>query len=47
FGVPLLLWGSTRFHVPLLPFIALAAACTLVRLTRHGGLRPESLMPMD
>jgi hypothetical protein len=47
FGVPLLLWGSTRFHVPLLPFFALAAACTLVRLTRHGGLRPGPLVPMD
>jgi hypothetical protein len=43
--VPLLLWGNPRFHVPLVPFIALlsAAACygfvtavTQLRATRHG-----------
>ncbi len=25
-GIPLVLWGSTRFHFPVLPFVAMAAA---------------------
>jgi hypothetical protein len=43
--VPLLLWGNPRFHVPLLPFIALLAAAasygfvtsvTQLRATRNS-----------
>ena len=30
--VPLGLWGNTRFHVPALPFIAIAAAVAIVRI---------------
>jgi len=31
FVIPLLLWGNTRFHVPLLPFLSVLAAVTLCR----------------
>lgn len=31
-AVPLLLWGNTRFHLPMLPFLAMAAAVPLARL---------------
>jgi 4-amino-4-deoxy-L-arabinose transferase-like glycosyltransferase len=36
--LPLFLWGNVRFHVPLLPFIALAAAVSLT--TIWDRLRP-------
>lgn len=31
-GVPLTLWGATRFHMPLLPFVAIAAGAAIARL---------------
>ncbi len=31
FAVPLMLWGNTRFHVPMLPLMAVAAAIPLTR----------------
>lgn len=33
-GIPLVLWGNVRFHFPLLPFIAMAAAVPLGRIAR-------------
>jgi 4-amino-4-deoxy-L-arabinose transferase-like glycosyltransferase len=39
--VPLLLWGNPRFHVPLLPFLALTAAVPLTRLGRPRPPEPE------
>ncbi|CAN5530777.1 hypothetical protein BH18ACT1_BH18ACT1_13260 [soil metagenome] len=37
--VPLALWGNPRFHVPLLPFVALAAAVPLAGLWRQVEAR--------
>ena len=44
-GVPLLLWGSTRFHVPLLPFMAISAAVTVVFAARR--FTPEPIEPTE
>ena len=33
FVVPLLLWGTARFHQPVVPFFAIAAALALDRAT--------------
>ena len=41
-AVPLLLWGNQRFHLPLLPFMAVAAAGALQWAYRH---RPGSRVP--
>lgn len=38
-AVPFLLYGLVRFHVPLLPFLALGAAVTLDRFSRRSGGR--------
>jgi hypothetical protein len=39
FVIPLLLWGNQRFHVPLLPFLALFAAAALHRVATRVGAR--------
>lgn len=39
FLVPLTLWGNTRFHMPFLPFAAIAAAVTLSWLWGHARPR--------
>jgi hypothetical protein len=39
FVIPLLLWGNQRFHVPLLPFLALFAAAALQRVATRVGAR--------
>jgi 4-amino-4-deoxy-L-arabinose transferase-like glycosyltransferase len=41
-GVPLLLWGSTRFHVPLLPFLAISAAGSIAWLLADGRFRSRT-----
>jgi 4-amino-4-deoxy-L-arabinose transferase-like glycosyltransferase len=41
-GVPLLLWGSTRFHVPLLPFMAISAATSIVWLVQNDRFRART-----
>jgi len=35
FAIPMLLWGNTRFHFPILPFIAMAAAVPVARLLSY------------
>jgi 4-amino-4-deoxy-L-arabinose transferase-like glycosyltransferase len=42
FVIPLLLWGNQRFHVPLLPFLALFASATLHRATSWASARRSS-----
>jgi hypothetical protein len=37
FVIPLLLWGNQRFHVPLLPFLALFGAAALHRVATWFG----------
>jgi 4-amino-4-deoxy-L-arabinose transferase-like glycosyltransferase len=37
FVIPLLLWGNQRFHVPLLPFLALLAAAAVHRAATWAG----------
>ncbi len=39
-AVPLGLWGNPRFHVPVLPFMAVAAAVLLTRLRSRKMRRP-------
>jgi 4-amino-4-deoxy-L-arabinose transferase-like glycosyltransferase len=39
FVIPLLLWGNQRFHVPLLPFLALFGAAALHRVATWFGER--------
>lgn len=34
-GVPMLLWGSTRFHIPLLPFMAISGASAIAAVARR------------
>lgn len=37
-GIPVLLWGAPRFHVPLSPFLAIGAAVAIDRIrARRGG----------
>ena len=40
-AVPLGLWGNPRFHVPALPFLAIAAAVPLTGLRSRRGLGPR------
>jgi hypothetical protein len=40
--IPLLLWGNQRFHVPLLPFMALLAAATFDWVLRSVHARRGS-----
>lgn len=40
-AVPLGLWGNPRFHVPALPFLAIAAAVPLTRLPVRRTSRPH------
>ena len=44
-AIPLLLWGNQRFHVPLLPFMAILAAATIDWVIRfvHAGRRADDL----
>jgi hypothetical protein len=44
-AIPLLLWGNQRFHVPLLPFMAILAAATVdaVLSWLHARWRPDDL----
>jgi 4-amino-4-deoxy-L-arabinose transferase-like glycosyltransferase len=48
-ALPLVLYGNPRFHVPLLPFQAMAAAVTMTAaaswLARHRPLRPPLVVP--
>lgn len=39
-AIPLGLWGNVRFHVPVLPFLAMVAAVPLSRI-RRPGRRPD------
>jgi hypothetical protein len=39
-AIPLGLWGNVRFHVPVLPFMAMVAAVPLSRI-RRPGRRPD------
>ena len=40
-AAPLIFFGDVRFHVPVLPFLALGTAVTLVRLRRAAPARPS------
>jgi len=45
--IPLLLWGNPRFHVPLVPFLALSAAALVTSRPQPASTSPVSAASTD